>query len=1281
MAQSADPFVGRSEMAGRMGGFDWAATPLGAVAGWPQSLRSALSICTGSRFPIAIYWGPKLTLLYNDAWSPIAGGKHPWALGRAAAEVWPEIWDTIGPMFDQVVSTGEAIYLEDALLLMHRHGYTEECYFNYTFTAIRGEGGEVEGIFNAVVETTFRVISERRTALLRELGERLGGVRSAAEACSIATALLAADGADAPFCLVYLVDDGGGTARLADVTGLTPGGSTAPHSLSLVDPADQVWPLAALAGSSDVTVVAGLRERLGGVLPGGPWPEPCDVAMIAPLLTGLAGRPAGFIIIGASPRRAVDDEYRQFAARAASHVATAVSTAKAYELERRRAEALVDIDRAKTAFFSNVSHEFRTPLTLMLGPTEDALFSPERALTGDSLDTVYRNELRLLKLVNALLDFSRIEAGRMQAAYEPTDLALLTTDLASSFRSAFERAGLLFVVRCEPLPEPVYVDHGMWEKVVLNLLSNALKFTFEGGVELLLRDTPEGVQLSVRDTGIGIAAADLPRLFERFYRIEGARARTHEGSGIGLALINDLVRLHGGSCRVDSTLGEGTTVSVLLPRGTAHLPADSLRAPGSASGASGPNPFVVEALRWLPEAPGGEDSTLLPHQGGEPVQSGPLPVTPGHILIADDNADMRAYLTRLLRADWSVEAVPDGQAALEAVRERLPDLVLSDVMMPRVDGFQLLRALRADERTSSIPVIMVSARAGEEARIEGVQAGADDYLVKPFSARELIARVDAQLRLARGARERAELLDRERDARQEADLQKQHLYSLFMQAPTAIVVLRGVEHIIELANPFACRIWGRRHDELIDRPLFDALPEIRTQGWKGLLDHVLETGLSHVGSEAMAELDRRGDGTLDTVYLNFAYTPLRNAREQIDGVLVIASDVTDQVTARREISGLREAAEAANRAKDEFLAMLGHELRNPLAPILTALQLMKLRGAGTVERERAIIERQVTHVVSLVDDLLDVSRITRGKVDLRLEQVEMSSIVATAIETASPLLERQRHDLRVDLPRTGLAVRADAGRMAQVVANLLTNAAKYTEPGGVITVSGRQDGESALLSVRDTGIGIEPAMLPRVFELFVQEHQTLERSQGGLGLGLAIVRSLVTLHGGSVSAASAGPGQGSEFTIRLPLVPASTAAAEAPASDPAPRPPADGVRVLIVDDNDDGAFLLAEMLRTFGYVTRVVHDGPAALRLADEFDPDIALLDIGLPVMDGYELAERFRNHPRFGRIRLVAVTGYGQEQDRLKSATAGFAAHLVKPVDMDELRVVLERVSAAVPD
>jgi len=590
--QGNESLVGGGAMGARMRATDWSRTALGPPSSWSQGLRSALSICLESSFPIALYWGPTLTLVYNDAWSPILGTKHPWALGRSAREVWPEIWDTIGPMFEQVMSAGQGTYSEDALLPMRRHGYVEECYFNFTFSPVRGAAG-VEGVFNAVIETTYRVVSERRNRLLRDLADAMTGARSAAEACSLAVSSLAAGTQDVPFCSLYLVGSDGGGARvdLAACAALPEAVKTA------------VWPLEAARASGKVQVVDDVSSRLGFSPPGGAWPEPSSAALVAPLVA--AGTTWGFLVLGANPRRAIDDDYRQFVERAAALIAGVVANANAYEAERQRAEALAAIDRAKTAFFSNVSHELRTPLTLILGPVEDALAASTRALAGDNLETVHRNSLRLLKLINSVLDFSRIEAGRIQACYEPTDLAAMTRDLASAFRAAIERGGVRYEVVCPPLAESVFVDRSMWEKIVLNLISNAFKFTFEGSISVALALGPDSAELRVSDTGCGIPAPELSRVFERFHRIEGARGRTHEGSGIGLALVKDLVALHGGSIDVDSEVGRGTTFRVRIPRGDQHLPTEQV-----VHGARAPSPpalwtapFVEEAMRWLPAPP------------------------------------------------------------------------------------------------------------------------------------------------------------------------------------------------------------------------------------------------------------------------------------------------------------------------------------------------------------------------------------------------------------------------------------------------------------------------------------------------------------------------------------------------------------------------------------------------------------------------------------------------------------------------------------------------------
>jgi signal transduction histidine kinase len=1229
---TGSPFSGTGEMAAMMRTLAWSDTPLGPAERWPTSLRTMIAVVLESRFPMLLWWGPELLHLYNDAYRPILGDKHPRALAAPGHEVWREIWHIIGPQAEGVLAGAPATWNEHLLLPMNRKGFIEETYFTFSYSPVPDDSGARAGVLVTVQETTAQVQDERQLTTLRELAARATEANTAREACETAARILAGNDADAPFALLYLADPDG-RLELVSAAGFDGDASARPEC------APQRWPLAEADRAGPPVIVDDLVRRVGE-LPGGRWGCPPDAAICAPLARH-GQRPYGFLVCGVSPRRLLDERYRGFFVLAADQVATAIANARAHQEARERAEALAALDRAKTAFFSNISHEFRTPLTLLLAPLDDLLRAPELAPAArERVALAHRNALRLLRLVGSMLDFSRIEAGRMQATYEPTDLAEATADLASAFRSACERAGLRLVVDCPPLGEPVHVDRDMWEKIVLNLLSNALKFTTRGEIAVRVRRVGARVELAVQDTGVGIPAAELPRVFERFYRVESARGRTHEGSGIGLALVLELVKLHGGDIDVTSEVGRGTTFTVSLPLGAAHLPAEHVRPPRESGAPIHVAAFLEEAQRWLPA----NDAEPPPVDA-----SAPRP----RIVLADDNADMRDYLCRLLGERWDVEAVRTGREALAATQRQRPDLVLTDVMMPELDGVGLLAALRADPATRDLPVLVVSARAGEEARVEGLRSGADDYLVKPFSARELVARVDALL-----------LRDRLRSLE---SAQARRLARIFAQAPVAIALLRGPQLVYESTNP--------AYDELVlgrpvaGRPIRDALPELAGQGVFEILERAYATGEPFVGRAFKAALRRRPDEPAQDRYYDFVYQPLLDDAGAVEGIAVVAFEISALVKAREE-------ADAANRAKDEFLAMLGHELRNPLSPIVTALQLMNLRGETGSPRERAIIERQVRHLTGLVDDLLDISRITRGKVELRRRRVELADVVAQAIETASPMLEQHRHELRVDVARAGLVVDADADRLAQVLANLLTNAAKYTRPGGRIAVTAAREGDEVALRVRDSGIGIDPDFMPHIFEPFSQARQAIDRSSGGLGLGLAIVRSLVGLHGGAVSAASEGRGRGAEFTVRLPA-PGPEAPEDAAA--PAHASPADGDdearRVLVVDDNEDAAHALAAGLGLLGYRVRIAHDGPSALRLAETFEPDIALLDIGLPVMDGYELARRFTEHPRLARALRIAITGYGQDRDRRRSAAAGFSAHIVKPIELDRLHAILARL------
>ncbi|MGE5659147.1 MAG: PAS domain S-box protein [Actinomycetota bacterium] len=1924
-------FTGGGQMGALMRSYDWSKTPFGSVEQWPQSLRSALSICLNSQFPIAIYWGPDCLLLYNDAWRPIVGGKHPWSLGRPAREVWPEIWSEIGPEFESVFATGEGIFHRDELLAMHRFGYTEECFFDYTFNPIQGEGGAIDGILNIVSETTYRVLNDRRTQLLREVASKTGIAKTTEEACTLIAETLKSDPADIPFSLLYLIDPNQGYARLCGNTQFTGDDSVAPAVIDL-DAADDPngWPIARSVRTAQPQAVNDLVTRFG-TLPGSPWPEAPQEAMVLPITTTGQAKVSGVLVAVASSRRKLDEHYRNFFNQITGQIATAIANAHSYEEERQRAEQLAELDRAKTVFFSNVSHEFRTPLTLMLGPIQEALQETQDTAQRDRLELIHRNALRLQKLVNTLLNVSRIEAGRMEAVYEPTNLALLTRDLAGVFRAVIERAGIRLRVDCPPLPEPIYIDREMWEKIVLNLLSNAFKFTFEGEIAVMLHSHDDHVELEVRDTGIGIPAEELPRIFERFHRVQGARGRTYEGSGIGLSLVQELVHLHGGTIGVSSIVDQGTSFIVSIPTGSAHLPSDRMNATRTlTSTATGATPYVTEVLRWLPE----QDLELpLLDRGCEnadptletaPLRQQPaslpshLPSPKANILLADDNADMRDYVKRLLSQQYEVEAVRDGVEALAAIRQQLPDLVLTDVMMPGLDGFELLRELRTDPKTKELPIILLSARAGEESRLEGLEAGADDYLIKPFSARELLVRIETTLKLAQvrqevtryeqalrmeaeAAKEKvSQILESITDAFVAFDHQWRYTYvneqaakllhktpeellgqQVWEVFPTPVEALsyqelhralsEQVAVIFEDFNPIL-NLWfevhaypsreglavyfqdisGRKQAELMlveqkrlleaiasGNPLDECLsaicttistlnPRIRAcfllidaqqhrflrcitpnfgpsfgeglqdvslkDGWSGIYGQAMDseqmtcadlanddrwfpawrdlwvahgilayhstpvldkdnrllgllilgfdearlpthweyqlgdfgiqvasivferdrstlallesehryrtlfesidegfcicemlfdengkptdyrflkvnpafenlTGLKqavgktarelvpnlepfwtetygrvvltgepvrferessamnswfdvnafpvgepqrHVAilftnitdrkkveqererflavgsdlqvitsingyfqwvsptferilgwtaeemiarpwtefvhpddlSKSVSETNhlfsgnktvafenryRHKDGSYrwflwnaqpypeeqviygaavditdrkqieetlrqretelrlvtDAVpalisfvdadqryrfnnrgyeewlgqsatelygkhvrevlgetayaairpyveqvlagqqvsfesrlsyqngkarYVGATYVPRFNPQGVVEGFVALVHDISDRKQAEEALresearfrhladgapmlvwmsgtdklcnyfnqswltftgrtmeqelgngwtEGLhsddlqhcldiyttafearscfeieyrlrrfdgeyrwildagtprftpegeflgyigscfdihdrkcaeqereqllareqaaRAAAERANRVKDEFLAIVSHELRSPLNPILgwsTLLQTHKLDSAKTA-LALSTIERNARLQAELIEDLLDLSRILRGKLSLNVVPTDLASTIQSAMETVRLAAEAKSIQIYTQLrPDIGL-VSGDPSRLQQVVWNLLSNAIKFTPEGGQVEVRLERVGTHAQITVSDTGKGIHPDFLPYMFEYFRQENSATTRQFGGLGLGLAIVHHLVELHGGTVEAESPGEGLGATFRVKLPLIPTSASMSQ-------DRPSSEltldltGIQVLVVDDDADTREFVAFLIEQYGANATAVASANEALVALSRFRPDVLLSDIGMPEVDGYMLIQQIRALPaeQGGQIPAIALTAYAGEIDYRQAMAVGFQRHIPKPVEPAKL-------------
>jgi PAS domain S-box-containing protein len=813
-----DFLSGGGELGALMRSMDWSGTVLGPIDGWPQSLRTSVSTCLNSRFAILVWWGPDLIMLYNDAYRDIIASKHPAALGKPGRECWPEVWETIGPMLEGVLQRGEATWSDDLLLLLARHGYPEECYFTFSYSPISDESGGVGGVFTPVMETTERVINERRSNTLRELATSSAEVKSEETMWAVAAEILGKNRYDFSFSILYSLSSDRNYLHPKSCNGILPDHVLCNGSKEIARLDSPLLKAVGDALHTGAMVLVNEVEHLD--LPVGVWGIPPVEALALPVVFPGHQSPTACILLGLNARKKFDQDYRLFLDILSRQLASNLAAARAHEEERKRLEMLAELDRAKTVFYSNVSHELRTPLTLILGPVEAMLerSQPSVVVERNELQLVHRNSMRLLKLVNTLLDFSRIEAGRIRAVYEPTDLAALTADTASAFRSAMEQAGLEFHVHCPPLAEPGYVDRDMWEKIILNLISNAFKFTLKGHVTVRLAEGSERIELRVEDTGLGIPEDQQSKVFERFHRLEGVRGRTHEGTGIGLALVQELVRLHHGSIRVESAVGRGSTFVVSIPKGRAHLPeVDSQPRTLKSTGVSA-SAYVEEALRWLPESD--SNIQLSPVFASDSVQAPHLQTTTGRILLADDNADMRGYVRRLLGDNYEVRAVSNGTEALAEIRSHPPDLVLTDVMMPGLDGFGLLHEIRADESTKTIPVILLSARAGEDARIEGMQAGADDYMVKPFTARELLARVGAHLAMGRLRRESAE---HERALRAEAETAHQRTATILESINDSFFALDR-DWRFTYANPPAERTLNMTRDQLVGRNFWDVFP-------------------------------------------------------------------------------------------------------------------------------------------------------------------------------------------------------------------------------------------------------------------------------------------------------------------------------------------------------------------------------------------------------------------------------------------------------------------------
>ena len=932
-------------------------------------------------------------------------------------------------------------------------------------------------------------------------------------------------------------------------------------------------------------------------------------------------------------------------------------------------ERLKEADRFKSQMFANVSHEFRTPLTLILGPLEDALRDPAKTLQGDALESVHRNAMRLLRLVNTVLDFSRIEAGRLEASYEPTDLAAYTAEVASGFRSAIEKAGLSFYVDCPRLPEQVYVDREMREKIVLNLLSNSFKHTFDGSIRVTLRHADGIAALTVADTGVGIPETELPRITERFHRVKDARSRTHEGTGIGLALVNEFAAAHGGTVSIASREGEGSSFSVTVRTGAAHLPAERIGAVRTrVSTATGASAYSEEAVRWISE----EDVTephppqsamqaaqdFSPESTAERAGRQPRP----RILWADDNADMRDYVRRLLSEHYDVTACADGAVALASARANPPDLVLTDIMMPGVDGFALLKALREDQRTCILPVILLSARAGQESSVEGIEAGADDYLVKPFSARELLARVRTHLHLADLRREAMEVLEREAEARRYAALHasEERMREHAKMLDFAQVIVRDLEHRIVLWNRAAEELYGFAQEEAVGQVSHVLLRTEFPEPLSRIQEKLLETGAWK------GELVHHAKGWRRIVVTSNWSLHYANGKPAN-----IVETYTDVTALKKAETALAQAQKM--QALGTLAGGIAHDFNNILTAITGNVELLAegLPAGHGAHEDLADIRAASDRAARLVRQILTFSR---------REEPERKVI------SLQPVIEEALVLLRASVPAMiGIHssfdpatpnVSADATQIHQIVMNLGSNAAQAIgSSGGLIEVAlspvsldrdqgqasgGLKEGQYVRLSIRDNGSGMDSRTLERIFDPFF----TTKARGKGTGLGLAVVHGIVTAHGGGINVYSE-LGKGTVFHLYLPAARAAAVSEDAP--QPA-TPRGSGQHILCVDDERAILAVMTRSLERAGYRVSSYSEPSNAL---NEFRArpeafDLIVTDLGLPGMSGLDFArEVLRIRP--GMPVLIA-SGYFGTEDQERARQFGVADVILKPMKPAEL-------------
>ena len=1082
MNETQDWLVGGGKMGELILSMDWSKNSLGPIEKWPQSLKTAVSLCLSSTFPINIVWGPEHIQIYNDAYRPICGSLHPASMGSKFKECWASALPVVGSAFDSAFN-GKGTYIPNQRMFLERYGYLEESFMTFSFSPIRDESGNVGGIFHPISESTEKMLSSRRTQVIKDLGSQLAKAKSLSELYQFTRELSSTLEYDLPF-LIFTEQE-----EIKDSFGL----EKAPALLDT-----KKWEL---DQTSEMTEVKNL-ESIFGTFQSSLYEKAPSSAIKIPIYTPGSEKPTLIMIAGVSSARALDNDYLGFYETLKNTVTTAVSNILAYEEEQRRAAALAQIDRAKTAFFSNVSHEFRTPLTLILGPLEDSMQDTVNVLNETQMkrqQVIHRNATRMLKLVNSLLDFSRIEAGRMQASFAPVNISQYTADLASLFRSTVEKAGLKLEIDCPDLPEEIFLDKEMWEKIILNLLSNAFKFTFEGSIAVRSRFEKDHAVIKVSDSGVGVSSEELPRLFERFHRVQGAKSRTYEGTGIGLALVQELIVIHGGTISATSEPNVGTTFTIRIPKGQDHLPKDMIQKAGTLSStAISATAFLQEASQWLGE----EKKTSQPAHSKEDKL----------ILLVDDNNDMREYVASILEAKWNVVKASNGLEAIQLAEKHRPHLILTDVMMPVLDGFGLLQKIRESSHLSLTPVILLSARAGEEAKVEGLNAGADDYLIKPFSTKELISRVEASLKLSNA-----------RLGYSEEILETVKLFKVsFSHASVNMALLNLEGKILEVNDVFLLKT-GYVASDLIGKSFTDIT---HPDDIKPNLEKLKEILDGKALSKNFNKRYLKKDGSILWVRTTVSVAP--NDYGTPAYLIAVSQDIDDMKVQEEQLKN-------ENLMRDNFVATITHDLRTPMTAVMMNAQIMKRKSDNPeiIENHARKIVNNINRADKMIQDLLDANLIRAGvKLQVKLEKTNLTRIIQDITEGYNDIYNGR---LKLISNTDELNVVTAGSAISRAVDNLITNAIKYGFEDTPIEISLNDHNGSIELSVKNFGEVIKPEDLQNIFDPYKRTLSAEKGVQKGWGLGLTLVKGVAEALDGNVSVVSTKE-KGTVFTMKFPKV-------------------------------------------------------------------------------------------------------------------------------------------------